>query len=80
MTAKYLPITPLAWMDAANCTSTDPEIFFPEKGGSVREGKDACAHCEVTNECLLYALANGITTGTWGGLSSLDRRRLRGAA
>ena len=28
---------PLAWQERALCAQTDPEAFFPEKGGSTRE-------------------------------------------
>ena len=38
------------------CTQTDPELFFPEKGGSTREAKKVCANCTVRAECLSYAL------------------------
>ena len=27
------------WQDRALCAQTDPEAFFPEKGGSTREAK-----------------------------------------
>jgi len=49
---------PLAWQERALCAQTDPEAFFPEKGGSTREAKRVCATCEVREECLQYALAN----------------------
>ncbi|WP_337558424.1 WhiB family transcriptional regulator, partial [Duodenibacillus massiliensis] len=29
------------------CAQTDPEAFFPEKGGSTRDAKRVCAKCEV---------------------------------
>jgi WhiB family redox-sensing transcriptional regulator len=29
----------LDWQDRALCAQTDPEAFFPEKGGSTREAK-----------------------------------------
>ena len=29
----------LAWQGLALCAQTDPEAFFPEKGGSTREAK-----------------------------------------
>ena len=29
----------LAWQEQALCAQTDPEAFFPEKGGSTREAK-----------------------------------------
>lgn len=31
------------WMLDAVCPSVDPEIFFPDKGGSTREAKAICA-------------------------------------
>src|SRR5262245_6116269 len=36
-----------AWQDRALCAQTDPEAFFPEKGGSTREAKRVCRSCEV---------------------------------
>ena len=30
---------PLAWQQHALCAQTDPEAFFPEKGGSTREAR-----------------------------------------
>ena len=53
------------------------EAFFPEKGGSTREAKRICESCEVRQECLEYALANDERFGIWGGLSEMERRRLR---
>ncbi|MSS83846.1 WhiB family transcriptional regulator [Actinomycetaceae bacterium WB03_NA08] len=68
---------PLAWQQLALCAQTDPEAFFPEKGGSSREAKSVCSQCEVRAECLEYALANDERFGIWGGLSERERRRLR---
>lgn len=68
---------PLAWQQFALCAQTDPEAFFPEKGGSSREAKSVCASCEVRGECLEYALENDERFGIWGGLSERERRRLR---
>ena len=31
----------LGWQDRALCAQTDPEAFFPEKGGSTREARCA---------------------------------------
>ena len=67
----------LAWQADALCAQTDPEAFFPEKGGSTREAKRVCEGCEVRSECLDYALANDERFGIWGGLSERERRRLR---
>jgi WhiB family transcriptional regulator, redox-sensing transcriptional regulator len=65
------------WQDRALCAQTDPEAFFPEKGGSTREAKKICLGCEVRSECLEYALAKDERFGIWGGLSERERRRLK---
>lgn len=70
----------LAWQADALCAQTDPEAFFPEKGGSTREAKKVCDGCEVRSQCLDYALANDERFGIWGGLSERERRKLRKAA
>jgi WhiB family redox-sensing transcriptional regulator len=66
-----------SWQERALCAETDPEAFFPEKGGSTREAKKICTGCEVKAECLEFALANDERFGIWGGLSERERRRLR---
>src|SRR5882757_501492 len=35
------------WQALALCSQTDPDTFFPEKGGSTREAKRICGHCDV---------------------------------
>lgn len=65
------------WQELALCAQTDPEAFFPEKGGSTREAKKICTGCEVKAECLEYALAHDERFGIWGGLSERERRRLK---
>jgi WhiB family redox-sensing transcriptional regulator len=65
------------WHENALCAETDPEAFFPEKGGSTREAKKICTGCDVRAECLEFALANDERFGIWGGLSERERRRLR---
>jgi WhiB family transcriptional regulator, redox-sensing transcriptional regulator len=67
----------LAWQERALCAQTDPEAFFPEKGGSTREAKRVCMSCEVRAECLDYALAKDERFGIWGGLSERERRRVK---
>jgi WhiB family redox-sensing transcriptional regulator len=77
--AEPLELEPPAdeWQDRALCAQTDPEAFFPEKGGSTREAKKICLGCEVRHECLDYALAHDERFGIWGGLSERERRRLK---
>ena len=65
------------WQEQALCAQTDPEAFFPEKGGSTREAKRICHACAVRDECLEYALLNDERFGIWGGLSERERRRLK---
>ncbi len=67
----------LGWQTDALCAQTDPEAFFPEKGGSTRDAKKVCGSCHVRAQCLEYALANDERFGIWGGLSERERRRLR---
>jgi len=68
-----------SWQERALCAQTDPEAFFPEKGGSTRDAKKICTTCEVKAQCLEYALQNDERFGIWGGLSERERRRLRRA-
>jgi WhiB family redox-sensing transcriptional regulator len=67
----------LEWQDRALCAQTDPEAFFPEKGGSTREAKKVCVGCEVRAECLHYALSNDERFGIWGGLTLRERNKLK---
>ncbi|WP_456581405.1 WhiB family transcriptional regulator [Blastococcus sp. SYSU DS0510] len=69
--------SPEAWRLDALCAETDPEAFFPEKGGSTRDAKRVCTGCPVRAECLEFALANDERFGIWGGLSERERRRVR---
>jgi WhiB family redox-sensing transcriptional regulator len=67
----------LSWQTDALCSQTDPEAFFPEKGGSTRDAKRVCSTCDVRAECLEYALQNDERFGIWGGLSERERRKLK---
>jgi len=72
-----VPLAELRWQERALCAETDPEAFFPEKGGSTREAKRVCRSCEVRAECLEYALEHDERFGIWGGMSERERRRLK---
>jgi len=67
------------WVQRAACRGHDTEMFFPTRGdhASMRAAQAVCATCEVTTECLDYALANGEKVGIWGGLSERQRRAIR---
>jgi WhiB family redox-sensing transcriptional regulator len=65
------------WQEDALCTQVDPELFFPDKGGSAREAKLICQSCVVREICLEYALENHEQVGIWGGLSGEERKAQR---
>ncbi|MDD7384526.1 MAG: WhiB family transcriptional regulator [Actinomycetaceae bacterium] len=64
------------WQERALCAQTDPDIFFPEKGGSIIPATAICRECPVESDCLEYAISHDIRHGIWGGMSDNDRRRL----
>lgn len=72
---RALPKLP-PWMGDALCAQTDPEIFFPDKGGTTAPAKAVCARCAVAAECLDYALEHEEHFGIWGGVSERNRRSL----
>ena len=65
-----------AWMEDALCAQTDPDIFYPEKGGSTAPATSVCNNCSVREQCLEYAIVNDIRHGIWGGTSDNDRKRI----
>ncbi|MGH2820272.1 MAG: WhiB family transcriptional regulator [Actinomycetota bacterium] len=72
-------LQPVDWQTHARCATreVDPEIFFPERGGSSKAARAVCQHCQVRAECLEYALNNKEQFGIWGGTSERERRRIR---
>jgi WhiB family redox-sensing transcriptional regulator len=68
------------------CLQVDPEVWFPEKGVSARAAKQVCAECPLAavelggnGRCLEVALQNNELYGVFGGLSPIERRRVRAA-
>ena len=70
------PDSDTAWMDAGNCRSVSPSVFFPSDGVGVEVARQVCRDCPVKTACLEYALANHIDHGVWGGTSERERRRI----
>lgn len=65
------------WMVDANCVGTDPEAWFPGKGGRASPTiRKVCGACPVNEDCLSYALEFNLR-GIWGGLTESQRTRLR---
>jgi WhiB family redox-sensing transcriptional regulator len=65
------------WSEDALCAYSDPESFFPEKGGSTKEAKAVCKKCIVTSECLEWAVSIDEKHGIWGGMSERERRKYK---
>lgn len=72
----------LEWRDLAACAGHDPSIFFPagETGPAaeqIKQAKKICGTCEVTEDCLTYAIETNQVSGIWGGLTEDERRPVR---
>ena len=67
----------MSWRSDALCAQTDPEAFFPGKGGSTQEAKKVCADCTVRKQCLEWAIDHDERFGIWGGMSERERRRYK---
>jgi len=67
------------WRDAAACSGTESDLFFPvaEESAETSRAKEICASCPVQEACLAYALTTNQTDGVWGGMTATERRRLR---
>jgi WhiB family transcriptional regulator, redox-sensing transcriptional regulator len=69
------PYEDLRWQDLAACLGIeDPDIFFPERGGSSRAAKGVCALCPVRSACLRYSVEIREKFGIWGGTGERERR------
>jgi WhiB family redox-sensing transcriptional regulator len=70
------------WQRLAACKGPFAELFFPpsaperkdEKAAREDAAKAICADCDVSGECLDYALSIQEPHGIWGGLNELERR------
>jgi len=70
------------WRHAAACLDEDPELFFPigSTGPALVQtetAKAVCAQCDVSGQCLQWALRTHQEAGVWGGMSEDERRALR---
>lgn len=75
----------MSWREFAACRGADPEIFFVNSTGrgyatktTTRRALAYCDRCEVTAQCLTYAISTSRNDyGIWGGMTSSQRIRLR---
>ena len=70
------PDSDTAWMNAGNCRSISPSVFFPSDGVGVEVARQICQTCPVKQQCLEYAIHHRIDHGVWGGASERERRRI----
>lgn len=81
-----LPVERPEWMAHGACADLRlppdivADIFYPREGrtDAARNAKNICRRCPVRDECLEHALVHEMW-GVWGGLTPLERRRLRRA-
>jgi len=68
-----------AWLDRGICAQIGGDMWFPDKGDrqDVAACKKVCAGCPVRRQCLDWALETCEMFGIWGGLTSMERRKLR---
>ena len=74
------------WHQRAACRGVGHELFFPERGQSVKPAQRYCDWCRVRDECLAWALESAEDgtpaerVGIWSGTSERQRRVLRRGA
>jgi WhiB family redox-sensing transcriptional regulator len=69
-------------LSGATCSTTDPEIWYPEKGrvDQARLAAKLCRECPVRRKCLEYALNSEPSLthyGVWGGYAAKRLSRMR---
>jgi WhiB family redox-sensing transcriptional regulator len=65
------------WRAEAACRGADVSVFFPATDEDAEPARAICASCPVRAACLEFALATRQENGVWGGLTEIERRRLR---
>lgn len=72
----------LDWRMSSACREADPDIFFPTGHDEplprqIARAKSICNECPVVRECLMWALADPLMDGIWGGTTQSERRAIR---
>ena len=62
------------WTSRARCRGSDADAFFVRSLPEAREALKYCKRCPVQQDCLDYAVEEGIDLGVWGGLTERQRR------
>lgn len=67
----------MQWDEDAACQTSDPSIFFPERGDNPEIAKRICRRCDVREDCLRHAMKMPEEFGIWGGLDERERSQMR---
>jgi WhiB family redox-sensing transcriptional regulator len=64
--------------ESANCSTTDPDLFFPDTTSyrNMSKAFDVCAMCQIVDKCLEYAILTQEEYGIWGGATPDMRDRM----
>ena len=64
------------WQEIAACRGLPAEMFFPFHRNELgkKRALRICDRCEVTQQCLAFAIKNDEQWGIWGGLSRPERQ------
>lgn len=77
------PVADQSWRQLGECVGMDPDFFYPSEiegratNSFVAEAQRVCAGCPVRAACGEYAIRANEKQGVWGGLSAVERRRIR---
>jgi WhiB family redox-sensing transcriptional regulator len=82
VTSRFDPVT---WRGEAACVGDMAAAFYPPlrpekrsiKATREERAKTVCAACSVRVQCLEQAVDSGERYGIWGGLTDIERSRLR---
>jgi WhiB family redox-sensing transcriptional regulator len=66
----------IAWMDGSLCTRVDPELWTSGRPCDQQVAAGFCHGCEVEPVCRDWALEHHEMRGTWGGMTSAQRKRV----
>lgn len=72
-------VPPTADFSRGACRGFPTSMFFPQRGDlqSIVKARAVCAGCEIQEACLQFALDNNERFGIWGGLTGIERLRVR---
>jgi len=69
------------WRAEAACRDYPTDLFFATTGhasiAAARDARAVCRRCPVREECLAYAMSDPDIYGIWGGLTRLQRVKLK---